>query len=202
MHAPNAVRIAASLAVTSAALLATAAAAEPAASPPALAARLAQCAGPGYRSANFDVEPGNGGFALQAVSERHWVDLAGRASFDLVGADSGEPVATVRIDLPPPGQFARQQGLREHALLDAAARTGARLRQVELPSGARLLTLNKREMTGKYAGISVLSDPGSGLFVQWQWMRRDAYGDARDLDAVQAAVWRNVLPCTGQAGAG
>ncbi|MDB5748493.1 MAG: hypothetical protein JWP72_3341 [Massilia sp.] len=149
-------------------------------------------------------------FALQMVGDRHWLELAGRASFALVAVDSGETVARVRIDQPAPGQFAQQQLWRERAMLDAAARSGARLRQVELASGARLSTLNKRSrggkyMDGKYAGISVLSDAGRGLFVQWQWMRLAGYGGnlgkAGGLDAVQAAVWREVLPCAGEPGA-
>lgn len=137
------------------------------------------------------------------ASDRHWLELAGRASFSLVSAADGELLATVRIDQPAPGQFAAQQGWREHALLDAAARAGGQLRQLDLPTGERLSTLNKRDMTGKYAGISVLSAPESGLFVQWQWTRRPAYAGTRDLDAVQAAVWRDMLPCAAMvAGAG
>jgi hypothetical protein len=172
-------------------------------SPQAFAARLAQCAAPAYRGTGFEIEPGSGGFALQMASGRHWLELAGRASFSLVDAEDGALLATVRVDQPAPGEFARQQGWREHALLDAAARTGAQLRQLDLPGGERLSTLNKREMTGKYAGITVLSAPESGLFVQWQWMPVPARGGTRGLDAVQAAVWRQVLPCAGLvAGAG
>jgi hypothetical protein len=175
-------------------------------SPQELVLRLAHCAAPDFRTADLESEHGNGGFALQLVSDRHWLELAGRTSFSLLRPGDGRPVATVRIDLPPPGQFAQQQRWREHALLDAAARSDAHLRQLDLPSGERLSTLNERGIGdaypgGKYAGISVLSLPAAGLFVQGRWTRLEGYGDTRDLDAVQAAVWRNVLPCVRLAGA-
>lgn len=156
--------------------------------------RLAACAAPRLEAAGLEVDSGGGGFAIEGLRERHWLELAGRATLLLRDGD-GRALATVRIHQPAPGQYALQQRWREHALLDAAARSQARLRQLELGDGARLVTLNKTAMEGKYAGVSLLSDARRGVFIQWHWTRLEAYADGGTLAAAQETVLQPLLAC-------
>ncbi len=179
------------LAVILAVLCCHAAAAAPA--PAEVGRQLARCAAP-LLASDIEVDSGSGGFAIEALRDRHWLDLAGRASLALRRAD-GREVARVRIHLPAAGQYGLQQRWREHALLDAAARGGGRLRQLDLAGDARLVTLNKRAIKGKYAGVSLLSDAGRGVFVQWHWSTLEEYADDGTLAAAQEAVLQPLLAC-------
>jgi hypothetical protein len=179
-------------AVLAASLSWQAAAAAPA--PAELGQRLAGCAAPLLQAADIEVDSGSGGFAIEALRERHWLELAGRASLTLRQAD-GREVARVRIHVPVAGHYAQQQRWREHALLDAAARGGGRVRQLDLADDARLVTLNKPAMEGRYAGVSLLSDPGRGVFVQWHWTRLEEYADGGALAAAQQSVLQPLLAC-------
>jgi hypothetical protein len=155
---------------------------------------LARCAAPALAVSDIEVDSGTGGYAIDALRDRHWLELAGRARLALRDA-GGREVAQVRIHQPSTGQYALQQGWREHALLDAAARGGGRVRQVDLPGSARLVTLNKATMVGKYAGVSLLSDPRRGVFVQWHWTTLDDYAGGGALAAAQQALLEPLLAC-------
>lgn len=160
--------------------------------------QLAQCAAPALSASNIEVDSGSGGLAIEALRERHWLELAGGASLVLRRAD-GRDLARVRVQLPAPGHYAQQQRWREHALLDAAARGGGKLRRLDWPGQARVVTLNKRavdgKMEGKYVGLSLLSDAGRGVFVQWHWMNLEDYADGGALAAAQQAVLLPLLAC-------
>ena len=167
----------------------------PEATPERAAQRHAECAGPAFRASAVDIASRPAGYGIEVRGEPYWVAVEGRASFALLLPGSDEPVAQVKIDRPPAGDFDEQAAWRQRWLEDVAARAGVEPVRQPLARGGSLLTVNKKALAGRAAGISLLTDPRRRLFVQWDWPILPRYAGVGDAAAMQSAVWARLLPC-------
>gem|GEM_PF-2274689 len=165
---------------------------------PALASvaqRHGECLGSSFKTGSTVASQDVGGYGIEVQGERYWVALEGRLTFSLLQVGGGDAVAQVKLDRPPSADFDEQARWRERWLEDVAARSGVTLERRALPENAQLLTLNKKTLSGRFLGLSLLVDPQRKLFVQWDWNKLARYTDPRDLLTTQKAVWEALIPC-------
>ncbi len=166
--------------------------------PDAVLTRAAQhhveCARPAFRADRVEVVL-HPGYGIEVRGEPYWVALEGRSRFALLLPGSDEAVAQVTIDRPPAEEFEEQARWRLRWLEGVAVRSGVEPVRQALPEGAALLTINKKALVGRAAGISMLTDPRRRLFVQWDWTILPRYAGVQDAAAMQAAVRQRLLPC-------
>lgn len=164
-----------------------------------LAYQYANCVKPAYHQADLLVQDGTGRYQIDVKGEAYTVELQERMGFSLQAGIDGPVAAVVKLDRPPTGQFEEQARWRERWLRDVAERSGVALDARALAGGARLLTVNKREIKGNYVGQSLLVDPARQLFIDMAWpntlgIYRGADG-LRHVRAVQDDVWQRLLSC-------
>ncbi len=158
------------------------------------AQRHVECARPAFRADRVEVVS-HPGYGIEVRGEPYWVALEGRSRFALLLPGSTEAVAQVTIDRPPAEDFEEQARWRLHWLEDVALRSGVEPVQQALSGGASLLTISKKALVGRAAGMSLLTDPRQRLFVQWDWAILPRYAGVQDAAAMQAAVWWQLVPC-------
>ena len=161
--------------------------------------QYANCVKPAYHQADLLVQDGTGRYQIDVKGEAYTVELQERMGFSLQAGIDGPVAAVVKLDRPPTGQFEEQARWRERWLRDVAERSGVALDARALAGGARLLTVNKREIKGNYVGQSLLVDPARQLFIDMAWpntlgIYRGADG-LRHVRAVQDDVWQRLLSC-------
>lgn len=164
-----------------------------------LAYQYANCVKPAYHQADILLQDGAGRYQIDVKGEAYTVELQERMGFSLQAGIGGPVAAVVKLDRPPKGQFEEQARWRERWLRDVAERSGVALDERALAGGARLLTVNKREIKGNYVGQSLLVDPARQLFIDMAWpntlgIYRGADG-LRHVRAVQDDVWQRLLSC-------
>ena len=136
-----------------------------------------------------------GGYGIEVQGERYWAMVPQRMTFQLLSRDGAEVLARVNLDRPPVAEFDEQARWRVRWLEDIAERAGVALNRQGLRDGAQLLTVNKDELKGQFAGMSMLVDTRHKSFAQWDWSILPRYAGAQDVAAAQAAVWGQLMPC-------
>ncbi|MFM9436629.1 hypothetical protein ACFDR9_003714 [Janthinobacterium sp. CG_23.3] len=136
-----------------------------------------------------------GGYGIEVQGERYWATVPQRMTYQLLSQDGAEVVARVNLDRPPVAEFDEQARWRVRWLEDIAERAGVALNRQSLRDGAQLLTVNKDELKGQFAGMSMLVDPRHRSFVQWDWHILPRYTGAQDVVATQSDVWGKLMPC-------
>lgn len=159
-----------------------------------VAERYVQCSRPLLRIGDAIASQGNGGYGIEVQGERYFFVFDERLTFSLLSADGSAGVAHVKIDQSP-SEFSEQARWRERWMEDIAERSGVPLIRQGQTGKVTLFTVNKKALTGKSAGLSVLVDPQHKVFVQWEWDNSTNYAGPQDVVAVQAATWKNLLPC-------
>lgn len=159
-----------------------------------VAERYVQCTRPLLRIGDAIASEGNGGYGIEVQGERYFFVFDERLTFSLLLADGSAGIAHVKIDRSP-SEFNEQARWRERWLEDIAERSGVPLIRQGQTGGVTLFTVNKKALSGKSAGLSVLIDPRHKAFVQWEWDNSTKYAGPQDVVAVQAATWKNLLPC-------
>jgi hypothetical protein len=135
-----------------------------------------------------------GGYGIEVQGERYFFVFDERSTFSLLSADGSASVAHIKVDRSP-SKFSEQSQWRERWLADIAERSGVPLIR-RTPSGKlKLLTVNKKALAGKSAGLSVLADSEHKVFVQWEWDNSATYTGPEDVAAIQAATWKKLIPC-------
>lgn len=160
-----------------------------------LTARHVGCSRPAFKADSPKTMEAPGGYWIQVAGEDHWLDMDDRTSYSLYSASTGQLVANVKIDYPPKEKYEEQAALRARWLKEVADRAGVTLLEVSPAERSRLLTLNKKALTGKFAGLSVLFDAQRAVFLQWDWVIMAAYVSPEDLVKIQSSVWKQMLPC-------
>jgi hypothetical protein len=159
-----------------------------------VAERYIECSRPLLRIGDPITNQGPGGYGIEVQGERYFFVFDERLTFSLLTADGGAAVAHVKIDRSS-SEFNQQAQWRERWIKDIAERSGVPLIR-QTPSGkVTLLTVNKKALTGKSAGLSVLIDSPHKAFVQWEWDISASYTGPHDVVAIQAATWKNLIPC-------
>lgn len=172
-----------------------------AASPGSAAQRYIECARPALQIGDAIVSQGNGGYGIEVQGERYFFVYDERLTFSLLSADGRSPAAHVKLDRSP-SQFSEQSQWRERWMEDIAERSRVPLIRQAPAGSVTLLTVNKKALTGKSAGLSVLIDPAHQIFVQLEWDNSTSYAGPQDVAALQAATWKNLLPCLARDTAG
>lgn len=159
-----------------------------------VAERYVACSSPPLRIGDAIESLGRGGYGIEVQGERYFFVFDERSTFSLLTADGGVAVAHVKVDRSP-SEFSEQAQWRERWIADVAERSGVPLIR-QTPSGkVTLFTVNKKTLTGKSAGLSVLIDSPRKVFVQWEWDNSANYTGPQDVVAIQAATWKNLIPC-------
>jgi hypothetical protein len=165
-----------------------------AAAPGTVAQRYVECARPSLRIGDAIASQGNGGYGIEVQGERYFFVYDERLTFSLLSADGRFPAAHVKVDRSS-SQFSEQAQWRERWLEDIAERSGVPLIRQAPEGSIILLTVNKKALTGKSAGLSVLIDAPHQVFVQWEWDNSGNYAGPQDVAALQAATWKSLVPC-------
>ena len=158
------------------------------------AKRYVECSRPLLQVGEVIADQGAGGYGIEIHDEPYYFMFKGRQTFSLLSKDGGA-VAHVKIDQPPVEEFSEQVQWRERWMEDIAERSGVPLHRQALSGQIMSLTVNKKSLTGKFAGLSVLVDSQRKLFVQWEWDHSSRYAGPKDLAAMQASTWTNLMPC-------
>lgn len=165
-----------------------------AAPPGTVAQRYIECSRPSLQIGDAVVSQGSGGYGIEVRGERYFFVYDERLTFSLLSTDGRSPVAHVKADRSP-SQFSEQAQWRERWLEDIAERSGVPLIRQTAVGNVTLLTVNKKALTGKFAGLSVLIDAPHQVFVQWEWDNATGYAGPQDVAALQAATWKTLVPC-------
>ncbi|MET3134795.1 hypothetical protein AAKU55_005097 [Oxalobacteraceae bacterium GrIS 1.11] len=160
-----------------------------------VAQRHGECLRPSFKTDEAVASEGTGGYGIEVQGERYWVALDERMTFALLPQEGGDAIAQVKLDRPPAEDFDEQARWRARWLEDVAERAGVPLNRQALAGDAQLLTLNKKTLTGKFVGLSLLVDTQRKLFVQWDWSKLSRYTGPQDALAAQTAVWERLIPC-------
>jgi hypothetical protein len=160
----------------------------------AIAQLQGECARPTFKIGEV-ADHGASGYGIEVQGERYWVALNERLTFPLLAHDGGDVIAQLKLERAPSNNFGEQSAWRERWLQDVAARAGVSLKRQALQGGAFLLTLNKKALTGKFAGLSLLVDSERQLFAQWDWSNLPSYAGPQDMVTMQTAVWERLIPC-------
>lgn len=159
-----------------------------------VAERYIECSRPLLRIGDAVATLPGGGYGIEVQGERYFFIFDERSTFSLLSADGSSSVAHIKVDRSP-SEFSEQSQWRERWLADIAERSGVPLIR-QTPSGKlKLLTVNKKALTGKSAGLSVLADSEHKVFVQWEWDNSATYTGPQDVAAIQAATWKKLIPC-------
>ena len=159
-----------------------------------VAERYVECLRPLLRIGDAVANQGAGGYGIEVQGEGYFFVFDERSTFSLLMADGNSPVAHVKIDRSP-SEFSQQSQWRERWLADIAERSGVPLIRQTPHGKLKLLTVNKKALTGKSAGLSVLVDSEHKVFIQWEWDNAASYTGPQDVVAIQAATWKNLIPC-------
>lgn len=165
-----------------------------AATPREDALRYAKCVAPQLRVSAIDVDDTPASYAVEAQGKRHQVAFDRRASFELLDP-VGNVVALVKVDRIGAAGLREQVRLRERWMADVAAGSGAALDRRAVAETGYILNLTRKEMAGRYLGISLMVDDRTGTAVQWQWPRLARYASLAQFQAMQSAVWEQLIPC-------
>ena len=160
-----------------------------------VAQRHAACLRPSFTTGAAVSSQDTGGYGIEVQGERFWVALEQRVTFPLSSRDGADVFAQVKLDRPPGAEFKEQARWRVRWLEDVAARAGVEVERQTLPNDVQLLTVNKKVLTGKFAGLSLLVDTPRQSFAQWDWSTLARYAGPQDVLATQAAVWTQLMPC-------
>ena len=165
-----------------------------AATPREDALRYAKCVAPQLRVSAIDLDDAPASYAVEAHGKRHQVAFERRASFELLDP-VGNVVALVKVDRVGAAGLREQVRLRERWMADVADGSGAELDRREVAGTGFVLNLTRKELAGKYLGISLMVDDHTGTAVQWQWPRLARYASLAQFQAMQSAVWERLIPC-------
>lgn len=164
-----------------------------------LAYEYGQCVQPAYHQADLQIYDGPGSYRLKVKDEAYTVALQERMGFSLQAGIDGPVVAVVKLERPPAAQFQEQARWRERGLRDVAERSGVSLEARVLADGARLLIVNKSEVTGSYVGQSLLIDPRRQLLIDTAWPNKlpgyQEPGGIALVRKVQDDVWQRMQSC-------
>ncbi len=152
-----------------------------------------QCAAPLLLEGDEVERYDQNGYGIEIDGERYFLVYSERATFSLVSADKGTPVAHLKIDHSP-SKFDEQARWRERWMQDIAKRSDVPLLR-KATGKITILTVNKKALTGKNAGLSVLIDAPRKTFVQWEWANSANYTGTQDVATLQLATWKKVVPC-------
>lgn len=160
-----------------------------------VAEKYIACAKPVLREHEPYRGQGRTGFGVAIQGEPYYFILADRILVAFDAVERGGTVANLKLDLPTESEFDEQAVWRERMLADVADRSGVPLERSSPRAGMTLLTVNKRSLMGKSAGISMLIDRDREVMVEWAWSILDRYQGPDDVKALQAEVWKHLLPC-------
>jgi hypothetical protein len=159
-----------------------------------VAERYIECSRPLLQIGDAVAHLPSGGYGIEVQGERYFFVFDERSTFSLLSADGSSPVAHIKIDRSP-SEFSEQSQWRERWLADIAERSGVPLIRQTPSAKLKLLTVNKKVLTGKSAGLSVLVDSEQKVFVQWEWDNSVSYTGPQDVAAIQDATWKKLIPC-------
>ena len=158
-----------------------------------------QCVQPAYHQADLLLYDGPGSYQISVKDEAYTIAMQERMGFSLQAGVDGPVVAVVKLERPPAARFQEQAQWRERWLRDVAERSGVALDERALAGGARLLIVNKSEITGNYVGQSLLIDPQRQLFVGMAWPNKlpgyKGPGGVALVRTVQDDVWQRMQSC-------